>query len=442
MVFKKFDIINKKLLDKINDEDLLLNNVKVNFILDKVNRLQTMFLCEVKGSFTQQSQRYVRHKFYKNDIDINTENVDKEDEDKIYNLIDELNDFYKKLSEIDKDKSKGRNKVTKSGIPIEDSRYILPLTTNSTISVTMKLKKYFKFVYFVFKNTKLFGVDENNIQDFLPNNTILNLYYSWFDKYKIHNYDKNYLDENTVTEIENDNFENVSLISNDIDLDTLTKSTLISTSSNYETSIQKYKSNDDKMNLIKRVVGYGHDSILEHSQTSFLLKMSMVTYHQFIRHRLSDNIRDNIFSKEFINDGTFVIPHTIQNSKYLNEYLELSNKSFMLRKYLFDKYNDYSLVLPLLLNNTKIKVIHNSNLRNDLHLFKQRLCMNAQWEIRELLTEKFKKLYNDFPLIEFGLPPCISEGRCKEGKLKCSYPIPKVKEIYLEKINKENFNFF
>jgi len=49
----------------------------------------------------------------------------------------------------------------------------------------------------------------------------------------------------------------------------------------------------------------------------------------------------------------------------------------------------------------------------------ERICLNAQWEIRDLATKKLEVLRElSDVLYEKALPPCVYD-KCNEGKLSC-----------------------
>jgi thymidylate synthase (FAD) len=83
----------------------------------------------------------------------------------------------------------------------------------------------------------------------------------------------------------------------------------------------------------------------------------------------------------------------------------------------------------LLLNCDKIKIITSTNARIDADIMKERLCNNAQWEIRELYEKKLIQLKKiNKTIYENICPPCV-KGICPEGKLSCG-KILEVKEKY------------
>jgi len=82
------------------------------------------------------------------------------------------------------------------------------------------------------------------------------------------------------------------------------------------------------------------------------------------------------------------------------------------------KNQDARYVLP---NAAETKITTTMNGRELLHLFNQRCCNRAQWEIRKLAKEMFKLSIKVAPsvLYEAG-PNCVVHGRsCLEGNLAC-----------------------
>ncbi|AGB40182.1 alternative thymidylate synthase [Halobacteroides halobius DSM 5150] len=170
--------------------------------------------------------------------------------------------------------------------------------------------------------------------------------------------------------------------------------------------------------LAKRVLGYGHESIAEQARTTFGMMCSMVTYHQQIRHRLSENHREKLESLILDSDRDVCLPPTIKESIFKEDFLSLVRQFKKFRIYLYKKYN-LDKILPFLLNCDQIKLIIATNARIDIEMLAERICRNAQWEIRELSTKKLKQLRElSNILYEKALPSCVY-GKCKEGKLTC-----------------------
>ena len=177
---------------------------------------------------------------------------------------------------------------------------------------------------------------------------------------------------------------------------------------------------EEKMlNLIKRVIGSGHYSTIEHIQVSFAISnISRACTHQLVRHRhMSFSQKSQRYVQE---KGQFdyLIPYTIEK----NEDLKAKFEEFMgeiSKKYLeFVEAGipaeDARAVLP---NACSTSMVVSTNLRELIHVANLRLCTRAQQEIRLLikgmcdaLTEK------EAWLKEYLVPKCERFGFCDEDK--------------------------
>jgi thymidylate synthase (FAD) len=74
-------------------------------------------------------------------------------------------------------------------------------------------------------------------------------------------------------------------------------------------------------------------------------------------------------------------------------------------------------VLP---NACETKIVVTMNARELLHFFGERLCLRAQWEIREVAGMMLDFVKKEFPAVfkKVG-PKCIKAGHCTEGKMTC-----------------------
>ncbi|GAB6099828.1 FAD-dependent thymidylate synthase [Halanaerocella petrolearia] len=406
--------------NKINnlDKDTIkeaLKRVNLSFVAEGINRVHSTLLCELKDSYVQQSQRYVT---MKDDLyllpDISSEDRKKADE-----LIDKTFDLYNRMSELKEDDFKGRPKVEhyKYGIPIEDARYILPLATKTNISVAMtgnKLYELFNLLYdkeyfnlFDQFRTKIINCLPDFLVQLLPteysnNNTVIEDLY-----------------ENDMRKINSDNKMVLLDSFNDLDLKVGLGA---ATSTSSLTPTEKLadwgaEATAKAKGLTERVLGYGHESIAEQARTTFGMMCSMVTYHQQIRHRLSENHREDL-ANLILETREVLLPPSIKESKFEQEFLELVTEFKEFRHYILENY-DTDKAFPFILNCDQIKLTISTNARIDIEMLAERICKNAQWEIRELSTKKLDILRElSDTLYEKALPSCIY-GKCKEGKLTC-----------------------
>ncbi|BEP30147.1 FAD-dependent thymidylate synthase [Helicovermis profundi] len=407
----------------------ILKTSNISFVLEKINRIQSTLICELKDSYVQQSQRYVNmnNDFY--DLPF----LDNNDLDESKKIVKKLFDFYFKVSilkENETPKGRPKNEDYKYGIPIEDARYILPLAVNTNISISMSGDKIINFIKLLnnSKYNKIFDNVKNELYKFIPISIV-----KVIEESVREDCDKvisDYYLEN-LSKIDNKNemvllgsFKNADI---NVGIGALT-----STKNKPPSEVLARwgdKAVDKSKGVVERVLSYGHDSISEQSRTTFGMFCSLVTYHQQIRHRLSENYRENLSNLIIDYDRKIKIPPSIEKSEFLVEFLELAKIVKKFRKYVYDKYGEQE-SLYFLLNCDKLKLITASNARNDNKIMSERLCLNSQWEIRNLYTKKYF-LLNELSstIYRYGLPSCVY-GKCREGKLSCGKS-NSVKDMFL-----------
>lgn len=394
-----------------------LKSINVSFVLEEIDRVQSTLICELKGSYVQQSQRYVAQK----GEDFMMEGLEHEDSIKAQELLSKAFELYEEMSKTKDATIKGRPKAENYvyGIPIEDARYILPLGSKTNITVSLSGDRLIDLFILMndIKYTGIFNDIENELIKLLPSNlaTILASIHKDCNSKLVENFYNDYFEKIN-------SHDNMVLLNSFSNLDLKVGLGAI-TSTNKNTPSQVLKLWGDNASskaeaVTNRVLGYGHDSIAEQARTTFGMMCSLVTYHQQIRHRLSENHRENLINIINDKDRPVVVPSTIKNSIFYNEFLQLTDKIKIFRSYILSKYNQNS-VLRLLLNCDQIKMIISTNARIDVGMLAERICFNAQWEIRELYTKKLDILRaQSLVLYKNALPPCVY-GKCKEGKLTC-----------------------
>ena len=406
---------------KTIDEDIMkeiLKTFNITFIAEGINRIQSTLLCELKDSYVQQSQRYVTMDESSYEIPL----LNETDNIKAKELIEKAFRLYGKMSELKEGEFKGRPKAGnyKHGIPIEDARYILPLAAKTNMSITMAGDKLYDLFALINdkKYSNLFDDFKREISNYLPDALLQQLptYYDSRKKAEIagqfyNKYMEKIDEENNMVYI--DGFENLDL---KVGLGALTSTSAEVPS---ETLIKWGDNADEKAEgVVKRVLGYGHDSIAEQARTTFGMMCSMVTYHQQIRHRLSENHRENISNIITDTKRDVVVPPSIKKSEFYEEFLDLADEFKEFRLYISGEYGRGK-ALPFILNCDQIKLIISTNARIDSKMLADRICFNAQWEIRGLAVKKLKILRGMSDILyETALPPCV-KGECREGKLSC-----------------------
>ena len=164
------------------------------------------------------------------------------------------------------------------------------------------------------------------------------------------------------------------------------------------------------LGLVKHLYRNGHHSVFEHIYFTFKIEgISRACSHQLVRHRhCSFTQRSQRYCSE---DGfDFVTPPSIDPKAFANDMEDFK-----------DLYEDYQrsgvsnedarFVLP---NACETSLYLSCNLRELIHMANERLCMRAQWEIRELV--KLMVACVDLDL-QFMLVP-----KCKSGRIICNDP--------------------
>ena len=238
--------------------------------------------------------------------------------------------------------------------------------------------------------------------------------------------------------MENSNKPVVTLISKpDNMLKTIYTACRICYSADSPINIYDKAVDEEKMlNLIKRVIGSGHYSTIEHIQVSFAISnVSRACTHQLVRHRhMSFSQKSQRYVKE---KGQFdyIIPPTIDKNPELKEkFVDFMSKiSDMYQEFVEAGIpaEDARFVMP---NAASSSMVASLNLREMIHLANLRLCTRAQYEIRCLVKEMCDALVAQEPwLKEYLVPKCESLGFCDEDK-SCGRKITKA-ELF-EKANK------
>lgn len=404
----------------------ILKPTDVSFSVENVSRSSTHEICESNDSYTQQSMRYV--KMGEGAFIVSPE-LSFELNREFSTTMNFLLNNYLKLSQIKKEfkNSKGRPKPEWFKFaPIEDNRYGLGLATPSNILVTMDAGQMLNFFGGLSKNFESEQIF-NALGPFLPKdfaelcfNEIGSKNFELITKVHKEKFDEALI--GTYVKLLPGRFERAGLGA--------------LTSTNEKTPSELLKIYEEKgivsERLIKtgqNVLGYGHESIVEHSKSGVGLGMSLVTYHQFQRHRIPANIREDF--KGIPLEREVMLPLLIKKNEEATEiFMSSVEAAKNLREKLMNenpKYNHFAL-----LNGTKMGVYSNLNARAFYHIANERLCNNAQWEIQGLmewlaldLRDKEPELYKSFA------PKCIIQGKCPEGKLTCG-KYGEVKRKYLK----------
>lgn len=411
---------------KLNEETFseMAKPINFSFSLEKCSRLLSHHVCESLDSYTQQSQRYVKMGasafIAPQEIKKLGEGVEKE-----YNELNtEILEFYNEMTKT-KEGFAGRKATEKDyvyGIKIEDGRYVLPVSIMTNIFVTMNFSKITNF-YKIMKRAKFAESEEllQKLDEAIGAENIVK---------KINEFaDNDCVDEKKIIEFEEGNFEKISEKENCVVINSFENpllrsglGALTSTNAGTPSTIlegweKEHKTEEKARGVTERVLNYGHESIVEHARTTFGLMMSLTCYHQFERHRLPSNIRERF--EEIPAQRVALIPEAVKREKVLlKKFEEIVEKTKKFREKLA-KIGERKAGAYLLLNCDLLKVITSTNARIDREVMCERLCNNAQWEIRELYEKKLTLLKKLAPVIYDKIGPGCTHGPCPEGALMC-----------------------
>ncbi len=164
------------------------------------------------------------------------------------------------------------------------------------------------------------------------------------------------------------------------------------------------------LGLVKHLYRNGHHSVFEHIYFTFKIEgISRACSHQLVRHRhCSFTQRSQRYCSE---DGfDFVIPPTVDERCFTKDMEEL-NDWYKGYQHGNVPNEDARYLLP---NACETSLYLSCNLRELIHIANERLCMRAQWEIRDLVKQMVSLVD---PALHFMLVP-----KCESGRIICHTP--------------------
>ncbi len=179
---------------------------------------------------------------------------------------------------------------------------------------------------------------------------------------------------------------------------------------------------------MRRVLGNavrrGHHSVLEHAVFTFSLEgVSRAMTHQLVRHRIASYSQQSQRYVRLDRPDYTVPPEVSVRPGAAREFEGAMASAWAAYSRLLDEgvpEEDARYVLP---NAASTNITVTMNARELLHLFRLRLCLRAQWEVRDVARLMLKEATRVAPAIfgEAG-PPCTS-GPCPEEAEDCPmYP--------------------
>jgi thymidylate synthase (FAD) len=186
--------------------------------------------------------------------------------------------------------------------------------------------------------------------------------------------------------------------------------------------------------FITHLMQRGHESPLEHVSFTFAIEgVSRVCTHQLVRHRIASYSQQSQRYVSMENFG-FVTPPLIAKNKEAKAKFQAAIANILkncgeLKKILEadkklnrEKINeDVRFLLP---GACDTKIVVTMNARELIHFFGERLCLRAQWEIRELAAKMYVHCKKVVPEIFSAVgPKCKLHKFCPEHNESCPlYP--------------------
>lgn len=182
----------------------------------------------------------------------------------------------------------------------------------------------------------------------------------------------------------------------------------------------------DQTDFVNRIMGMGHDSVLEHASFTFGVEgVSRVLLAQITRHRLASF---SVQSQRYVSYGDgfgYIVPPKIAA---LGEEAKAEFEQQMATMHQWyvqwqerlgtgeGGNEDARFVLP---GACETRMMVTMNVRELRHFFSLRMCTRAQWEIRELATRMHRLCMEVAPALFANAGPGCLRGACPEGEKTC-----------------------
>lgn len=182
----------------------------------------------------------------------------------------------------------------------------------------------------------------------------------------------------------------------------------------------------DQTDFVHKIMGMGHDSVLEHASFTFGIEgVSRVLLAQITRHRLASF---SVQSQRYVSYESgfgYIVPPKIEalGEEAVAEFEQQMDTMHQWYTQWQQKLGtgeggneDARFVLP---GACETRMMVTMNVRELRHFFSLRMCSRAQWEIRALACEMHRLCMEVAPaLFENAGPGCL-RGACPEGEKTC-----------------------
>ncbi|MFP3975276.1 MAG: FAD-dependent thymidylate synthase [Dehalococcoidia bacterium] len=167
--------------------------------------------------------------------------------------------------------------------------------------------------------------------------------------------------------------------------------------------------------FLNMLISSGHFSPFEHASFTFAIDgISRAASHQLVRHRMASYTQQ---SQRYVSfqKMEYIPPPTVIAKGFKSKFDEVANATHELYREMIEAgvpVEDARYILP---NAAETKIVMTMNARELLHACSLRLCMKAQWEIREMFNKVKQEVENVAPYLGGELKPkCYNLGYCDE----------------------------
>lgn len=185
----------------------------------------------------------------------------------------------------------------------------------------------------------------------------------------------------------------------------------------------------DQTDFVHKIMGMGHDSVLEHASFTFGIEgVSRTLLAQITRHRVASF---SVQSQRYVSYESgfgYIVPPKIEalGEEAVREFEQQMDTMHQWYTQWQQKLGtgeggneDARFVLP---GACETRMMVTMNVRELRHFFSLRMCSRAQWEIRALANEMHRLCMEVAPaLFENAGPGCV-RGACPEGDKCCGKP--------------------
>ena len=203
----------------------------------------------------------------------------------------------------------------------------------------------------------------------------------------------------------------------------------------------------DQTDFVHKIMGMGHDSVLEHASFTFGIEgVSRTLLAQITRHRVASFSVQSQRYVSYEQGFGYIVPPKIEALgeeavRQFEEQMDTMHRWYTewQRKLGTGEggNEDARFVLP---GACETRMMVTMNVRELRHFFSLRMCSRAQWEIRALANEMHRLCMEVAPaLFENAGPGCL-RGACPEGEKTCGkmLQIRQERKNWLEQMANDN----